>query len=847
MTPALYWKYLIRESRGSRGRLLFFVLCLAVGVAAVVAVASLSDSLDGAIRQEARKLLSADLEVESRRPLPPELEAMLAPIEGLQRVQVHEMPTVVALPGDGDRARASQLVELKVVDGPYPFYGELELEPDRPLGELLQEGAVVGPDLLQRLGVEVGDILTVGTHRLPIVAVVHDEPDRLSFAFTLGPRVFLDATAFAASGLEAFGSRIERRLLLRLPESISEAEIEPLAERLREALPTSGFYRVETYADAQPALRRSLNRIERYLGLVALVSLLAGGIGVAQTVRAWIEGRLDSIAILKCLGLTGPQVISVYLGQTALLGLVGSLFGALAGLAVPLIVPSLLGDLLPAEAIQLWQPAAVLRGMILGTGVALLFSLPPLLSVRRIPPVRVLRRGAAPLPADRRTLLAITLALGLGITLVATAQSRDLILGFGFAAGLGLVAGLLSLAAYGLAQAAAAIPRERVRRFWLRHGLAALGRPGAGTIGAVVALGLGITVVLAMALVEQHLSGELNAELPEQAPNAFLVDIQPDQWDGVRQLLESQQASSIDSDPVVMARLTHLDGRTVQEITEERAQQEGRGNWALTKEQRLTYAEQLPADNVIIEGALWDRPELDEISLEADFAESLGVGLGSTMTLDVQGVPLELTVSSLRTVDWESFGLNFFMVVEPQALEAAPQFRVAAARLPQGGEQELQNALAASFPNVTVIQLREILEKVSAVLQRLGLGVRFLGTFTVLAGLAILAGAIAASTSRRGREVALVKTLGLTRGGVLAAFAVEYALTGLLAGLIGTVAGGTLAWAVLTFALEIPWEFSPAPFLIALATGALLAAGAGCAASLRALTQRPVAVLRAEG
>ncbi|HEY9419946.1 MAG TPA: FtsX-like permease family protein, partial [Thermoanaerobaculia bacterium] len=353
---------------------------------------------------------------------------------------------------------------------------------------------------------------------------------------------------------------------------------------------------------------------------------------------------------------------------------------------------------------------------------------------------------------------------------------------------------------------------------------------------------------LAMSLVERRLAAQLAADSPEDAPSAFLIDIQPEQWAGVEQVLKQANAEGVQSVPVVMARLTAIDGVGAEELVRQSrtSGREGGRRWALTREQRLTYMTHLPEDNKIVEGALWSDPEMAEVSVEQEFADDMGLKLGSMLRFNIQGVPVDVKVTSLRTVDWGTFGINFFLVVEPGVLDNAPQQRLATARLPRGAEQRTQDLLAAEYPNITLLRLREILEKILKVLDRISLGIRFLGGFTVVAGIAILAGAISAGSSRRGREVALLKTLGMTRRGVAAAFAVEYALIGLVAGVIGAVGGTVLAYGVVTRGFEIPWSFDPISLAVALVATVTLAVTAGLAASFRALQRRPIEVLRAE-
>jgi putative ABC transport system permease protein len=875
--PALYLRTLARESRGARGRLAFFILCLAIGVAAVVAVAGISGSLDDGIRLEARQLLAADLAIRGSRPLPAGYDLGVSGLRGLAATTVKETVTVVAAPPDAQgRPGRSQLVELKAVAGEYPFYGRLVLRPDRPLAALLDDhSAVVAEELLARLHLRPGATLRLGGQDFGIAGVVVSEPDRVTLSVALGPRVFLSQAGLARTSLEGLGSRFTYRTLLEVPPGTSAAELQDAAERLKQHLPApASFYRVETWRDAQPALRENLSRIERFLGLVALLSLFIGGIGVTQSVRAWLAGRLDPIAVLKCLGVRPREVFLLYLGQAALLGLAGSLAGAAAGLGVQLLLPHLFPDLVPRGLVHFWQPAALLRGLGLGVGVALLFSLHPLSAVLRVPPVRVLRREAEPLPRHPWVSAGTLVALAGGVLAFASFQARSWRLGLQFTAALALAAAALAGAALllirgvrrlprGLFEKKGALPRDPSRgsgrprdpargsgrpramvRLSLRQGIAALARPGAETVGAIVALGLGVVVILAMSLVERRLSRQFTRELPADAPTLYLVDVQPDQWAGVQAVLARFGARRIESVPVVTARLAAIDGVPVEQLARRTG---ARGHrWVLSREQRLTYLPTLPPDNVVVAGRFWHGAGKPEASVEQSFADDLGLHVGSRLRWDVQGVPIDLAVTSIRTVNWRSFGINFSVMVEPGVLDQAPQQRFAAARLAAGADQPVQDALAASYPNVTVLRIRDVLEKVLAVLARIALGVRFLGAFTVLSGIAILAGGIAAGSVRRGREVALLKTLGVTRRGVAASFAVEYALLGLAAGAIGAAGGLLLAWGVVTRGFHLAAELDLSPASIAVAASAALTVAAGLAASVRALERRPIEVLRQE-
>ena len=849
MRLALALRLMGRETRGASGKILFFTACLAVGVAAIVAVAGLSNGIDRGLRREARSLLAADLSVRAGKALPAAVtqavEALVEKRSGARVTSLRELATVVSIPGTGGAPGPSALVLLKAVGDGYPFYGAVATSPAGPLPSLLDpHGVLVAPELADKLQLAEGSVLRIGGEEFVVRGRILGEPDKINVSFALGPRVMLSLAGFERTGLEAFGSRVDRVILVKLENGADAADAESAAKTLRAAIPPASGVRVQTYADAQPALREGLKRASRFLGLVALVSLILGGIGVAQTVRAWLGSRFDAIAVLKCLGVRPREIVLLYAVETALLGLAGSVAGVAIATAILAIAPRFLAGLLPAVPIDAWQPEAALRGLALGTGVALLFSVAPLSALRLVPPMRVLRRDAEPLASGPFARLAVVVALLAGVFGAAYVQSGSARIGAGFAVGMIAAAAVLAGSARLLTRAVARLARERVR-VTLRHGLSALARPGAGTLPAVTALGLGVLVVVAIALVDRGLTSRLRADLPKNAPNVFLVDMQSGQWPRVRAILEDAGATEVRGVPIVNARLVSIDGVSTSEL-EKNGSDEGRRKWILTREQNLTYLDELPKDNVVVEGMLWSDPEHPEISIERDFAKDMGVHVGSTLVYDVQGVPFELRVTSLRTVDWKSFGINFFLVVEPGVLDKAPQMRVAAARLPAGREQALHDRLAAELPNVTMLKVREIVEKVATLLERLGVGIRLLGGFAIAAGIAILAGAVGATASRRGREVALLKTLGATRRGVVAIFAVEFALTGFVAGIVGTIGGAVLAWVVLTRGMEIAWTWRPLVLAGAPLATIALSVIAGIAASAGALRRRPIEVLRGE-
>lgn len=839
---ALSLRAIARELRGSATRLVVFVLSLSVGVASVVAVAGLSRGLDASVRREARRLLAADLAVTGYRPVPDAVDRALGGAV-VARASVDEMATMAATVSEGGAPGRSRLVELKAVGTGYPFYGELVTEPPEESGSLpLPDEVWIDPELARELSLGTGSRLRVGSAEFRVARTILAEPDRIEGPFGVGPRVLLSRSGLERTGLEVFGSRIRYRVLFRFPDGAGSEAVEAAADRVRAALPDGTTWEVETAADAQPALRTGMRRAGQYLGLVALLSLLIGGIGVGQTVRAWIASRLDATAVQRCIGFRSRDLVAAYVVQTAVLGAAGSTVGAAIGVLLQALMAAVVEPLVPGLRVSLWQPEAIARGTALGVLVAVAFALPALLEAGRVPPLRVLRRDAEPLPASPPVRAGVFVATASAVFAAAWAQSGSARDGALFVAGVAVVAGLLAAAGRALAWTVARMGR-RVPRVWLRNGMAALARPGAGTTGSIVALGLGILVIVGVYLVERRIGEELEAAIPEDAPNAFLLDVQVDQWDDVRERLAATGATVVGATPLVTARLARIDGAPVEEIVSG-AEDGSSRRWVLTREQRMTWRESLQEGNTLVAGTLWSDPSLPEISVEEEFARDLRVGVGSTLTFDVQGVPVELHVTSLRRVEWRTFRLNFFLVVEPGALEGAPYSVVAAVRLPVGGEARTQDAVAAAHPNVTVIRVREIFERVGELLSRIAVGIRLLGLFTACAGIAILAGAIAAGSIRRSREVALFKTLGMTRFQVVAVYAVEYALLGLVAGGIGSAGGAGFAWYVLERGMELETTVAPGPALLAVLAAAAVAVAAGLAASAPALSRRPVEVLR---
>lgn len=846
MTLRFFLRTSLRELRGARRRLLFFCTCMAVGVAAVVGVAALLEALELSIRLRARELLGGDLSVESRRPLPDLSTLLPAEYQQLPRVDMRILSSMVRT-----QAGATRLAEVKAVDtshGSYPLAGNLKLSPEQSLASLLQDDTIlIAPQLRDELHVAVGDTLYLGSQALRVAGLILEEPDPLTFTFSFGPRVLITSTALARANLLTFGSRARYRSVLALPKSTTEAQLERAMQQLERAIPGAGSYvSVESYRQAQPALRGALERVERYLGLVALLSLLVASVGVAQVVAAWLAQAARQTAIYRCLGLSSREVFFLYLGHVGLLALLSSLIGALLGSFAPHVVSAVDASLLPREALSVLAIKPVVRGVILGVGSALLFSLPPLTAVWRVAPLRVLRSEAAPLPVPRAVQVITYGTLIVGLFSTALLQGGQARVAGSFTLGITLTAAILWFAGRGLLRLVSMLPRHRLPPLvW--QGAAAMVRPSAGATTSIVALGLGTLVVLSVALVQGLLGRELVSAVPASAPSVFLMDVQPDQWPAVEQLIKSLGATHVQSVPVVTGRLVSVDGRSVMELMKERkveVTERTREQWALSREQRITFSQELPADNRIVAGTLWSDPKLDELSIEAGFAEQINAKLGSKLRFDVQGVPVDFTLTSLRSVEWRSFSMNFLIVAEPHTLADAPFIRLGAARVAPRSEQQLQDTLVARFPNVTVLRVRALVERAGALLAQAALAVRLLGSFTVITGLFVLVGAIASSQLTRAREVALLKTLGVSRLRIAAMFAVEYGLSGALSGLLGALGAYALALLFARYVLLVSTLPAAGSCVAAIAITTALSMFGGLLASARALRVSPLLVLR---
>jgi len=830
-----------REMRGAGRHFASAWICIALGVAALVAVGSFGQSLERTVSRSARSLMGADVEIRSSQPLSAEASEAVHALarQGVAIVQVSELAAMARADGPTGEPAPTRLVELKAVEPGYPFYGRLVADPDRPLDELIGQGrALVHDALLARLGLRVGDRLRIGAADFTISGRILVEPDRGVGFFSIGPRVLIAAVDLERTDLVRPGSRVRHRTLLRVPDG---REAQEVRDGLAAALPDPAL-RITTYLQAQPGLRRFWDQLGTYLGLTGLVALLVGGIGVGASVNAFIRRRMATIAILKCLGASWRRILAIYLVQTTMLGLGGSLAGVLLGSALQPALAPVLTRLLPFEIELAVSPAAVLRGLAMGLGVTFLCALWPLLEIRRVPPALILRRDVEPARATRRE-WAVLIPIASGLAALALWQAGAWKAGALFVGGAAAALVLLLGAARAVIAGVRRLPAAR-SAVW-RQGVANIGRPGSHAPAVLVTLGLAVMLIVSVALLERSLDHEIASRGAETAPTFFFIDVQPDQTESFARLVgERAGGERPELIPVVRSRLAAIKGAPVERDRGRREEQ-----WYFTREYVLTWAERPPGHNTVVAGRWWTAAEAAReplISVEEEIARSLHVGLGDTLTFDVQGVPVTARVTSLRKVDWRSLGANFFVIFSPGALEGAPATYLATARVPAEGEAALQSAVVGAFPNVTVVPVREVLERMAALVDQIALAVRLVAAMSILAGAVVLAGALGVTRAQRLYESVILKAVGATRGFVARVFAVEYAILGATAGMAGTLLAGVLAWAVQRWLLELPWSWQPLTLAAGVALAAGLALAVGFLGTFRLLGQRPLPILRGE-
>jgi putative ABC transport system permease protein len=835
-----------REMRASWHRLLFFFVCIAIGVGAIVALRSVIQSVRSTFAGEARTLIAADAIITSNQPLKPEVVAKIADrvtAAGAESTRSIELATMTR---SADRADGrARMVEVRAVEAGFPYYGALRLADGVTYDHALLRGfgVLVRPELLAQLDVTVGDVLAIGTKRYTIRGVIESEPGRRLGAFSIGPRVFVDLADLEQSGLMGFGSRSTSQRLLRVPD----AQLDGLVRDLRADF-ANEFARVRSYQATEDDIGEDFARAENYLSLVGLVIVILGGIGVSSVTRVFVQQKMKSIAVLKCVGGRSSQLLAVYVAQVAMLGLAGSLLGVgLAALAMRAI-PSLLAGATPGVVIDyaLTVPA-VTQGIGIGLLVSLLFSLVPLLEVRHVKPSLLLRDEARSRRPDAVQVLVSVFVVGALVALTVW-QAGNWRIGLVVAAGFAGTALVLHLA--GILVIRAIRPLARSPSFALRHAVLQLSRPGSQMRIVLLAVGLGSFFIIGVRSLQQNLVDQFAVNVTADSPDMFLLDVQNDQVAHVRAAITAHQEPGAVPPrllPVLRARVVGVAGRELN--LDNYGDVRGRGS--LAREYTITYRQTLEPNETIVAGQMWDGTSSTEpeVSIEQFLSEEFKINLGDTIRFDVLGRIITAKVTSIRLVEWgDSRAGGFMFVFRPGVLEQAPHSLIGFLRGPQDAalRARLQAALVEAAPNVSVIDGREILATIKGVVDNVTLAVTVVGTLVLFSGLLILMGAVAMTKFRRVYEAAIFKTLGATRRLIALVLVIEYGLLGLLAGGVGAAGAVVLSWAVSRYALDIPFTPLIGVSLTGVAVTAVLVAAIGVISSWEVLQRKPLATLRAE-
>ena len=828
---ALGFRLARRELRGGVRSLRILLACLALGVAAIAAVGTLRAAIQAGMLADGARILGGDIEIRTGgRPAPPELLAYVR-ARGAAPAAITSMRAMAVAPG-GDR----MLVELKAVDTAWPLYGALVLDPPGPLPA---DAVALDPLVADRLGLVPGDMVRIGEAQLRFAARVVQEPDKVATPTLFGPRALIGMAALDRTELVQPGSLLQHDLRLRLPEG---ADPFALAAALRRDFAREGW-RIRTADAAEPGVNRFLDRAASFLTLAGLTALLVGGIGVATGVRGWLEARARSIATLRCLGAPARLVFLTYLLQILAIAGIGIGLGLVAGYGLTWLAAQALAGALPVPPRIAPYPAPLALAALYGLLTALAFSLWPLGRAARIPGAALFRDAVQ--PAGGRPgwgVLALNLAAATALVALIILTSGDPRFAAGFCLGaLGALA-LFRLGAAGLIGAARRL--SHLRRPAFRLGLANLHRPGAPTGLLVVSLGIGLTTLAAIAQIEGNLRQQLAGEMPGRAPNFFFIDIQSDQAGRFDTLAGGLPGvTEVKRVPSLRARITAVKGIPAEEYrpTPETA-------WALRGDRGLTYAATPPEGTRVTAGAWWPAdyrgPPL--LSLDAGIAKGWSVGIGDVVTVNVLGRDIDLKIASLRAVDWRGLGVNFTLVASPGLLEAAPHTHIATVRGDSARDASVLRAITDAFPNVSGIRVRDALEAVTAILARVGTALSATGAVTLLAGALVLAGAVAAGQRQRVRDAVVLKTLGATAGQIRAAWMVEYALVGLVAGGLAALAGSLASWAVVTQVMQAEWVLLPGTLAATVLGCAVLTLACGQIGTALALRARPGPYLRNE-
>lgn len=833
----------VREIRSSWRRLLFFFLCIAIGVGSIVALRSLIQNLSQAVGGDARALMTADFEISTTNTFSPEeISRIEAVIDKSNIVEArNEAVTTNAMTRPTDETKeGSTFIELKAIEPPFPLVGNFVLSDGKPFdfSFLENHGTVVAPILLEKLNLKIGDKIRIGETDFEIRASFDEEPGD-SGGFRLGPRVFIEKKAFEETGINRSGSRIRRRILYRTSDNPTT-----LVTELRAALKGT-ILSVRSYRESQDRLNDQFERTENYLSLTGLLILVLGGVGVWNVARVFVEQKRKTVAVLKCLGADSSKVIFVYLAQILTLGLVGSLFGVSLAQGALWLAGWYFGAELPENMSYALQNAAAWQGIMLGVMVSLLFSALPLLQIRNIKPNLLLRDEAGEnmrkLDWTKWLFAALTLAGILGLSVWQAGSWR---IGTAFLLGLGATAGILYVSALGLTWLLR--KTKSFSSFAVTQAVNSLYRPGNQTRIILLAVGLGAFVVLTVQSLQANLIREFDFTRNQTLPSLFVIDIQRSQVEGIKQIAGKATGEAVNPIPTVRARIAYVNGKAMDFEQRETREQQGR----IGREFAVTYRPNLDMNETVTSGAWWTAaPSKDaEVSVEEDMARDLKIGIGSVITFDILGRKINAKVSSIRKIDLRNTRTVFIFVFRPGILENAPQtFALPLTKkLPAVERARFQRDVIDAYPNVQVFDVQDIVATVGKLVNNFVLAISFVGSFVMLTGILILIGSVALTKSQRIYENAILKTLGAKRASLATILFTEYGLLGFLAGFIGAFFAVLLSFVVTKYIFQFDWEFDAQLVILGILITTLLVTIIGALSSFDVLFKKPLSILRSQ-
>lgn len=842
-TLKLALRFALREMRGGLSGFYIFLACIALGVAAIGGVNSVANSVTSGISTQGQSILGGDIRFQlNQREVTAEERAFLES-KGKLAVSAN-MRSMARLPDGSDQS----LVEVKAVDGSYPLNGKLETTPKLDHGALFDEkegayGAAVAEIFLERLHLKLGDRILLGSASFEVRSVIVNEPDALSDGFGFAPRFMVSLEGLGAAGLVQPGSLVDHNYKISLPAASSEETITRIRDEAQEKFPQAGWT-IRSRTNAAPSLSANIERFSQFLTLVGLTALVVGGVGVANAVRSYLDGKRGVIATFKSLGAPGWFVIAVYLFQIVILAIVGILVGLIAAAAIPYLAAYALQNVLPIAGEGGFYPGALLWAALFGLLTTLAFAILPLGRARDVPATALFReQGFDQRGWPKPTYIGIAVALMGALCLLAIYFAYDRRIAIVFV-GAVAVSFIILRAVSSLVQWLAR-RAPRVSSTALRLAIGNIHRPGALTPSVVLSLGLGLTLLVSLALIDGSLRQQLAGNLPEKAPNFFFVDIQSREIDQFKDLLQkSAPNGKIVSAPMLRGRIVAFNGTDITKMTIS-----PEGAWVLRGDRGITYAKNVPENSTLTEGSWWPADYTGEplVSFSAEEGRNLGLKLGDTVTVNVLGRNMTARIANFREVQWESLAINFVMVFSPNTFVGAPHAWLATLSDPAATtaqEANVMREVTSVYPAVTSVRVKDAITIANELVGQLAVAIRAAASVALIASILVLGGALAAGNRARIHDAVVLKTLGATRRTLIKAFTLEYVLLGLSTAVFALLAGGLAAWYVIVRVMSLPASFQPEVAVMTVAVALILTVGFGLAGTWRILGQKAAPVLR---